>query len=95
MLDESEWAEIQPLLLGAIEGLREYRQRHPGASMVEYQQQAHGPTALKRYFELTGLQETNINAIWHHRAADFGAPCHSCGKPLRTPKARFCAECPA
>jgi hypothetical protein len=95
MLDEREWAEIHPLLIGAFEELKEYRSRHPGLSLVESQQRAHGPTVLQRYFELTGLRETNINAIWHHRASAFGPPCHSCGKPFRTPKARFCAECPA
>jgi len=50
-------------------------------------------TALRLYEEMTGLRETNINAIFHHRIADHGAPCTSCGKPLRTPKASFCAAC--
>jgi len=49
--------------------------------------------ALDLYEEMTGFRETNINAIFHHRIADHGAPCTSCGKPLRTPKASFCAAC--
>jgi hypothetical protein len=44
---------------------------------------------------MTGLRETNINAIWHHRIAEYGPPCGACGKPLRTPKARLCAACGA
>jgi hypothetical protein len=51
--------------------------------------------ALARYHELTGLRETNINAIWHHRASLFGPPCSNCGKPLRTPKAKWCPACGA
>ena len=47
--------------------------------------------ALDLYEEMTGLRETNINAIWHHRIALYGQPCDQCGKPLRTPRANFCA----
>jgi hypothetical protein len=50
---------------------------------------------LRRYFELTGFEETNANAGWHHVASQYGAPCSSCGKPLRTPRARMCAACGA
>lgn len=49
--------------------------------------------ALQTIEKITGMQETNINAIWHHRASTFGPPCGNCGKPLRTPKAKFCSEC--
>ena len=50
---------------------------------------------LRRYFELTGFAETNSNAVWHHVADQYGAPCSACGKPLRTPRARMCAACGA
>lgn len=51
--------------------------------------------ALYRYESITGFKETNVNAIWHHRASSFGPTCNNCKKPLRTPKANFCAECGA
>lgn len=51
--------------------------------------------ALDFYFELTSFRETNINAIWHHMTCLYGPPCQECGKPLRTPKARWCAACGA
>jgi hypothetical protein len=50
---------------------------------------------LQRYRELTGFEETNANAIWHHVVGLYGAPCFSCGKPPRTPCARMCAACGA
>jgi hypothetical protein len=34
-----------------------------------------GQKALDEYFRITGLRETNINAIWHHRRSQFGPPC--------------------
>ena len=43
--------------------------------------------------QLTGREETNPNAIGHHRIALYGPPCTRCGRPLRTPRARFCAAC--
>ena len=50
---------------------------------------------LRRYLEVTGFEETNANAVWHHVAGQYGAPCSSCGNPLRTPRARMCAACGA
>ena len=50
---------------------------------------------LDEYNQITGFGETNPDAIWHHRASLYGPPCHLCGKPLRTPEARFCAACGA
>lgn len=75
MLDENEWARMQPHLHAAL--------NDPVAL----------DAALDLYEEMTGLRETNISAIFHHRIADHGPPCTTCGKPLRTPRASFCAAC--
>lgn len=45
------------------------------------------------YALFTGVPETNANAVWHHRASEYGPPCEHCGKPLRTPRARWCPAC--
>ena len=45
------------------------------------------------YFELTGVAESNKNAIVHHRISLYGDPCEKCGKPYRTKKATFCVAC--
>ena len=55
----------------------------------------YGQKALALYRDMTGFEETNPDALWHHRVSIFGPPCSRCGKPLRTPRARHCAECGA
>lgn len=48
---------------------------------------------LEMYRLLTGFEETNPNAVFHHSTAQFGPPCPQCLKPLRTPQARYCPQC--
>lgn len=92
MLDEHEWARVRPLLDDAIREIKRYRELH-GVSLAEAREKGHGQAALALYHSLTGFQETNPNALWHHRVSLFGPPCVACGKPLRTPVARHCAAC--
>lgn len=94
MLDESEWEIILPHLRSAIEEVQSYRVKH-GASLAEALANGYGKSALSEYFRLTGFVETNPDAIWHHRLSDFGPNCSVCDKPLRTPRAKHCAECGA
>ncbi len=65
--------------------------RLEGASTVASLQEP----VLKVYREITGYTESNPNAVWHHRLSLFGPPCETCGKPLRSPRARICAACGA
>ena len=53
----------------------------------------HHQPVLEMYRLLTGFAETNVNAVWHHVADQYGPPCPQCHKPLRTPQARFCVAC--
>jgi hypothetical protein len=94
MLEEHEWEDVHPHLLEGIQRIKDFRQKH-SASLAEAKGQIHGRGALERYFHITGFRETNVNALWHHRACQFGSPCRNCGKPLRTPRAKLCAECGA
>lgn len=80
MLDDDEFKHVMSLRgTGMGEDLRE---------------REFGPV-LREYERITGLNETNINAIWHHKLSLYGPPCQQCGKPLRTPKANVCGACMA
>jgi len=92
MLEEHEWEDVLPRLMDGIQRIKDFRQKH-SVSFAEVKDQIYGGGALERYFQITGFRETNINALWHHRASQFGSPCRNCGKPLRTPRAKLCAEC--
>jgi len=94
MLDEEEFAAIQPLYDEAIRGTKAYREQHGAALEDVPKAEIFGPV-LDCYEKLTGLRETNPNAVWHHRLSLYGPPCKRCGKPLRTPEARMCGSCMA
>jgi hypothetical protein len=53
------------------------------------------PEVRAEFTRITGYVETNPSAIWHHRISLYGPPCHRCGKPLRSPKAKLCGSCMA
>ncbi|WP_162051395.1 hypothetical protein [Pontibacter pamirensis] len=82
MLDESEF-EIANRLYS--EGIKNTT---PGLT-----REARYKPLLDYYKEVTGMEETEPNAIMHHRIAQYGPPCENCGKPYRTSKASFCAAC--
>jgi hypothetical protein len=94
MLEEHEWEQVSARLQEAVREIQQYRRAH-SASLHEAKDQTYGRGALERYFQLTGFRETNVDALWHHRLSRFGPQCETCGKPLRTPRARLCAECGA
>ena len=79
MLDEKEYGIVHRLYGEAVES----RDRHKEGMQA----------VCDAYAEMTGLTVTNANAVMHHRISIYGAPCGQCGKPLRTPRARFCAAC--
>ena len=92
MLDEKEWNQVHPLLVVNKQQLAE-NARAAKRLGEEFSIDAMFEPACDKYFEITGFRETNHNAIWHHRISLYGKPCKKCGKPLRTPKASFCAAC--
>jgi hypothetical protein len=92
MLDEVEWEQVLPNLTGAVDEIKRYRDAQ-GVTLAKAKDQVYGKGALDKYYQITGFRETNVNAIWHHRISNFGPPCAMCGRSLRTPRAKFCAEC--
>lgn len=79
MLDEVEYKRAAELYKAAfsLNGSREKRYK----PLLDY------------YKGITGYEEAEPNAIMHHRIAQYGPPCDNCGKPYRTPLAKFCAAC--
>lgn len=92
MLTDEEWQTVSPLLRDGVAQIKAYRGLH-ACSLKEATAKGFGRAALDAYESLTGFKETNANALFHHRLSLLGPPCVSCGKPLRTPQARFCAAC--
>lgn len=91
MLDEDEWERISPRLHARIDAIKDYRRTH-GVNLAEARRHV-DCDVLDLYREMTGFEETNAEAIWHHRLSLFGPPCQACGHLLRTPRANFCAAC--
>ena len=92
MLNETEWAELDPFLSAMIGHIQSYREK-TGASLADATRLGGEQPALDKYFELTGFRESNVNALWHHRLSRHGPPCVNCGKLLRTNRAARCLEC--
>jgi hypothetical protein len=82
---------LEPLLVNPVSRIKSYREAY-GMGLKEAHEHAFDE-ALAFYNALTGFNETNANALWHHRLSFYGPPCTHCGKPLRTPRAKLCAAC--
>jgi hypothetical protein len=92
MLDELEFADVANLYLEAMQGAKRFR-AESGASIQHPNVRDLFKPVRDRYEQLTGTEETNHNAIMHHRISMYGSPCAHCGKPLRTPTAKLCGSC--
>ena len=91
MLDERDWQQIGAPEGNLVRAMKDYQKAH-GVSLAVAKEEA-PKQILARYKSLTGFEETNVNALYHHCVELYGPPCHVCGKPLRTPVARRCVEC--
>lgn len=93
MLDEREWAQIEPVLRRSIKTVQGIRER-TGANLQEALTGTAWRTEVDRiHLQLTGLLIADPMEIWHHRLADRGPPCPACGRLARTPRAKRCPEC--
>ena len=92
MLDEDEFASVAQLYRGAFKATKEFRQQW-GIPLEQASIEDRFRPVRLRYEQLTGMKDCHENAIMHHRISMYGEPCKSCGKPLRTPSAKFCGAC--
>jgi len=93
MLNENEWQKVAHHLGNMTERIKEYLKKHQ-CSLAEARKGA-GLDACAAYYEITGFQETEVNALYHHQINLYGPSCDQCRKPLRTPRAKHCAACGA
>ena len=82
MLNEEEYAKACELYSEAIRNTNGEEDR-----LIRYK------ALIDYYKEITGWDETEPNAIMHHRIEQYGSLCENCGKPYRIPLASFCAGC--
>jgi hypothetical protein len=78
------------------ESIRRIYEQYAGDSdglhqRLEFERESGG--MLREYERITGYPETQPTALYHHQTALYGPPCHGCGKPLRTPRAKLCGSC--
>jgi len=92
MLNEDEFASVSRLYSECMVATKQFRQRWNVPLADAPMDELFRPVRLK-YEELTGVADCHQNAIMHHRVSLYGAPCKSCGKPLRTPRAKLCGNC--
>jgi len=90
MLEAHEWDEIAPLFDLDIQDTK--RMRGEGLSDDEIQKTLKS-RACEKTEALTGFRETNVFTLWHHQRSFYGPDCPKCGRPYRSPTARYCAEC--
>ena len=89
MLDEDEYERIWKLYGDCMHGFFDTLESTGERVTID---ERFAPVR-KEYERLTSMADCQHNAIMHHRIAIYGPPCRVCGKPLRTPRARFCTAC--
>jgi hypothetical protein len=92
MLDEDEFAVIAHLYQQAFSATKEFRQTW-GIPLENASIHERFEPVRAHYESITGMKESNENAIMHHRISLYGPPCEQCNKPLRTPRAKLCGAC--
>lgn len=92
MFDEVEFQELESLYKEGLLKAKNAR-RVEESSLASINRKAFQPL-LKWHKHYTGT-DCSIEEVRHHRASLYGPACIVCGKPLRTPRAKRCAECGA
>jgi hypothetical protein len=91
LLTDEEFEPIGEALGNRIRQIQEYRKKH-NCSLEEARARS-ADEAMDLYEELTGVRLDHPDQLHRVRLSEFGPPCPRCGKPFRTRKAKYCAEC--
>ena len=93
MLDEDEYARVAERYRDAFRPGQQLREERPLPLDAALDIEARFEPVRREYEAVTGWQTATRMPLMHHRTAMYGPPCHACGKPLRTPRAKRCAAC--
>jgi len=91
MLSDEEYLRIQQALRERLAAVKGYRKEH--GTSIEVAQRNIRPVSTAYYERLTGQVLASANDLYHVQASLYGPDCSACQKPLRTPRAKMCAEC--
>jgi hypothetical protein len=91
LLSDAEYHPIEQALAERIKRIKEYRLQH--LASLEDAKRHSCDDALDYYEDLTGVRLFAVDELYWVRLSRYGRICPQCGKPLRTPKAKLCAEC--
>jgi hypothetical protein len=95
MFDETEFAYVDALYARAVRAIKEYSRTNGREALKNFILEQYQPV-FEAHRRLTGRElRTDPAALLHHRIRKYGPPCSECGKPLRTPRATYCAACGA
>ena len=94
MLDEVEYAQLSAVLVACLESIQLERKAR-GVALERIDVRAHHEPARRLHEELTGVAIVDAGELRHHRDSLLGPDCGRCGRALRSPSARSCAECGA
>ena len=92
MLDEVEYQQLDVVLSSCIRSIQHEREAR-GVSLEAIDLTAHYSPAVHLYMRLTGVALSDWEELRHHRDSLLGPDCGTCGRALRSPYARRCAEC--
>jgi hypothetical protein len=86
---------VDSLYAKAVKEIKANARFQPVASREGFIVKQYRPV-LEAYRRLTGHSHAgHPSHLIHHRISKYGPPCSSCGKPLRTRRANYCAACGA
>ncbi len=94
LLDDSEFASVQLAYATSTQNLRDLA----AARGWNHAKARHAELFLPvfdEYERITGVRVQLLQTALHHDLSNFGPVCADCGRLLRTPRAKHCAECGA
>lgn len=93
MLNELEYSQFYKIYKNCTEDVKQYR-KNKNVTLSQTPLNSFYNPAINEFEKITGKKvDCNYDHLLLHRISLYGKLCNKCGKPLRTNKAKFCANC--